>query len=297
MTERIVDLSESPARLSVRYQQLRIERPDQPLATIPLAELAVLAVAHRQVTYTHSVLAELAAAGGALVVCDAKCLPVGMMLPLAGHSIQTQRFAAQARATIPLRKRLWRQLIRSKIRSQAATLRQLTGDDAGLLELAPRVRSGDATNIEAQASRRYWPRLFGDPHFRRDPERKDQNLLLNYGYAILRAIVGRAICASGLHPSLGIHHHNKYNPYCLADDLMEPFRPLVDLAVARFLQTNGPVDQLNTDVKLEILTQLTGRLNIDGCQRTLFDAVSRLTASLAEAYLARTTKLTLPSWS
>jgi len=296
MTERIVDLSESPARLSVRYQQLRIQRPDQ-LVTVPLLELAVLVVAHRQVTYTHSVLAELAAAGGALVVCDAKCLPVGMMLPLAGHSVQTQRFAAQARATLPLRKRLWQQLIRSKVRSQAATLRQLTGDDAGLLELAACVRSGDATNIEAQASRRYWPRLFRDPQFRRDPERKDQNLLLNYGYAILRAIVGRAICASGLHPSLGIHHHNKYNPYCLADDLMEPFRPLVDLAAARFLQTNGPINELKTAAKLEILTQLTGRLNIDGCQRTLFDAASRLTASLAEVYLARTTKLTLPSWS
>lgn len=296
MTERIVDLSQSPARLCVRYGQLRIDCPDQQ-STIPMVELAVLIIAHRQVTLTHSVLAELAAAGGALVVCDCKSLPVGMMLPLACHSVQTQRFAAQARAPGPLRKRLWQQLICSKVRAQAATLRQLNGDDAGLLELVSRVRSGDATNIEAQAARRYWPRLFADPNFRRDPERKDQNLLLNYGYAILRAIVGRAICASGLHPSLGIHHHNKYNPYCLADDLMEPFRPLVDLAVARFLQSNGPVGELNTAAKLEILTQLTGRVTIDGCQRTLFDAASRLTASLADVYLRRAKQLTLPCWS
>ncbi len=297
MTDRIVDLSESPARLSVRYDQLRIERPDQQLVTIPLNELAVLVVAHRQVTYTHSVLVGLAAAGGALVVCDEKSLPIGMMLPLAGHSIQAERFAAQARAPLPLRKRLWRQLIRSKIRAQASTLRQLTGDDAGLLELLPRVRAGDVTNIEAQASRRYWPRLFGDPRFRRDPELKDQNLLLNYGYAILRAIVGRAICASGLHPSLGIHHHNRYNPYCLADDLMEPFRPIVDLAVAQFLRTNGPVAELSRSAKLEMLHQLTGRISFDGCQRTLFDAASRLTASLADAFLGNARSLALPSWS
>ena len=136
---------------------------------------------------------------------------------------------------MPVCKRLWRQIVRAKIKAQAALLVELRGTDFGLGALVLRVRSGDPSNVEARAARRYWPHVFADLDFRRHRENEDQNILLNYGYAVLRAIIARAICAAGLHPSLGIHHHNRYNAFCLADDLMEPFRPAVDHAVAEYM--------------------------------------------------------------
>lgn len=199
MTERILDFSTTPARLHVRNAQLCVTREGTATVSIPVAETAVIIVSHPQVTLTHAVLARLAEAGGALVTCDRRSLPVGMLLPLAAHGTQVERFAAQARASRPVCKRLWRQLVRSKILAQAAALESLGERDAGLRALIPSVRSGDPENIEGQAARRYWQRLFGRD-FRRRRDGRDQNLLLNYGYAVLRAIVGRAICAAGLHP-------------------------------------------------------------------------------------------------
>ena len=148
-----------------------------------------------------------------------------MLLPLVGHHLQARRFVAQAAASVPTKKRLWRQIVRAKIELQAHTLETLHGDSAGVRPLMRLVRSGDPENVEARAARAYWPLLFADDDFRRDHERGDQNRLLNYGYTVLRAIVARAICAAGLHPALGLHHHNQYSAFCLADDLMEPFRP------------------------------------------------------------------------
>jgi CRISPR-associated protein Cas1 len=206
-TERIIDISDEPARLSVRLKQLVIERGDEPI-TVPLEELAVIVVSHPAVTYTHAVLSGICAAGGAFIICDDKHLPTGMLLPLQANFVQTERFAAQAQATLPMKKQLWKQIVKSKVQSQAGLLRKLRGEDLGLNRLAGKVRSGDTANIEAQASRRYWTALFGT-EFIRDYEAEDQNRLLNYGYAVLRALTARAICASGLHPSLGVHHHNR----------------------------------------------------------------------------------------
>jgi CRISPR-associated protein Cas1 len=298
MTDRILDLSEAPARLRVRYDQLVVERPNEPQAAVPLAELAVVLIAHPQVSITHAVLAGLMSHGGALVACDQRNLPVGMLLPLVAHSTQTETFAAQARASTPLKKRLWQHIVRAKLKAQAATLRAVHGDDGGLGALVAMVRSGDPHNIEAQASGRYWPRLFNDPHYRRGTRHKahadPRNLLLNYGYAVLRAIVGRAICAAGLHPSLGLHHHNRYDAYCLADDLMEPLRPLVDRAVVEYLRDHPPPDELDGGAKRHILGSLAGRCRLNGQQRTLFDAAARMAASLAQVFRQKTTKLLLP---
>lgn len=296
MINRILDFADTPARLCVRYAQLVVQRDAQPDVTIPLAETAVLVVAHPQVTYTQAVLSGLAEAGGAFVACNRQMLPVGMFLPLVAHHLQTERFSAQARAPLPLRKRLWRQLVRSKIRAQAAALESLYGDDAGLRRLVPKVRSGDPSNVEARAARRYWPRLFADGAFRRDPDNQDQNLLLNYGYAVLRAIVARAACAAGLHPSLPLHHHNRYNAYCLADDLMEPFRPTVDRAVVDYVAERGPVTLLDGPAKQHVIGELTGRYRIDGEQRTIFDVAARLAVSLVDAFLGRGDRLELPNW-
>jgi len=295
MTERIIDISELGARLSVRLDQLVIRRDDHPEVTTPLEELGVLIVSHKGVIYTHAVLAELAARGGVFVACDDRHLPVAMMIPLEGHHLQSERFAQQAAASKPTQKRLWQQLVQAKVALQGRVLRDFRGSDHGLLRLAGEVRSGDSDNVEAQASRRYWQFLFDDPNFRRDREAEDQNRLLNYGYAVLRAMVARAICAAGLHPSLGIHHHNRYDAFPLADDLMEPYRPIVDRAVVLVVDAYGPQVELNREVKGMIVGALMTRFDVDGEARTLWDILFRMAASLAQVYAGERKELLLPT--
>ncbi len=296
MINRILDFSEAPARLKLRCRQLVIVRPDRADISVPMADLAVVVASHPRLTYTQAVLAELAESGGAFVACNRQMLPVGLLLPLVAHHAQTQRFAAQAAAPLPLRKRLWRQIVRAKIQAQGALLQKLYGTDHGLLAMIPRVRSGDPTNVESQAARRYWPHLFDNLQFRRNPDNEDQNLLLNYGYAVLRAIVGRAICAAGLHPSLGLHHHNRGNPFCLADDLMEPFRPTVDEAVVEYVDSRPGFQGLEPAAKQSLIGELTGRYMVGGEQRTLFDTVARLAGSLADVFLGNAQRLEMPDW-
>jgi len=162
--------------------------------------------------------------------------------------------------------------------------------------LVLRVKSGDTTNVEATGAQRYWPRLFADDAFRRRRERGDQNALLNYGYAVLRAAMGRAICASGLHPSLGVHHTNKYNAFCLADDLLEPFRPLVDRRVAELLRRqNGDGVTLNRDTKKELIAIVSSRYLLDGEERAFFDHVARYASQLARVYMKEEARLRIPA--
>jgi CRISPR-associated endonuclease Cas1 subtype II len=212
--------------------------------TIPFADIAVLVTSHPQISFTQAVLAGLAAAGGMFIVSNEKHMPAAMLLPLSTHSTQTERFARQAAVSLPTRKRAWQQIVQAKLRVQARLLQETAGADQGLLLMAGKVRSGDPDNLEAQAARIYWQALFGKDapgkSFRRDPKGEGINVHLNYGYAVLRAIVARALCASGLHPSLGVHHHNRYDTFCLADDLMEPFRPLVDRVVAGLHRSQFP---------------------------------------------------------
>jgi len=294
MTERIIDLAQEPARLSVRNQCLRIEREGQPETTVPLAEVAVLVVSNPCVSFTSAVVAGLAQAGASLVVCDAQHMPAAMLLPLEAHFVQGERFARQAQAPLPLRKRLWQSLVRAKIRGQARLLVELRGHDAGLSALLPRVRSGDPGNVEAEASRRYWPLLFDDPGFRRNRFAQDQNRLLNYGYTVLRALIARAVCAAGLHPSLGLHHHNRYDAFRLVDDLMEPFRPLVDRAVVRYCEAHGATAPLDKQAKAALVGALMGRFDLEGESRTLADMAARTAASLAAVYAHQRKALLLP---
>lgn len=319
MTDRMIDLSEDPARLSVRGALLVIRRKgdtrsgsapteedsetsaseDTPPSfrcnevTVPLAEIAVLVVSHPCVTYTHAVLSGLAKAGAAYVACDERRMPAAMLLPTEGHFIQGRRFEQQVAVSGPTHKRLWRDIVRAKVHSQARLLARLRGNDLGLAALAGRVRSGDAGNLEAQAARRYWPALFGKG-FRRDRFADDQNRLLNYGYAVLRAIVARAVCAAGLHPSLGLHHHNRYDAFRLADDLMEPFRPVADEAVARLTDNAGPQVPLDKHSKAVLIGVLMQRFHVSGESRTLFDVVARTAASLAAVYAGERKNLLLP---
>ncbi len=281
MTERVVEIAEGPARLHVRHRQLVIEREGKEAVTTPLEEVVALVLAHPQVEITHTVLAGLAAEGGMVVVSDEKHQPAGMLLPLVAHFAQTERLAKQAQMGEPRRKRLWQQVVRAKLRAQGRLLEQLQGLDGGVAAMARRVRSGDPENVEAQGARVYWGCLFGDAKFRRGSEGPDQNRHLNYGYAVLRATVARAVCTAGLHPSLGLKHHNRYDPFSLASDVMEPFRPLVDRAVALWVRQHDPAAPLDPQAKAWLVAPVMGRYRWAGEERTLFDLLARMTSSLA----------------
>jgi CRISP-associated protein Cas1 len=298
MTNRILDFSDSAAYLSTHLNQLVIKRgPDEKPLTTPLEEIAALVLANPGITCSQSVLAGLAQVGAVVIVCDEKRLPVGMYAPLDAHFAQAERVACQAAAPLPLRKRLWKSIVQAKINSQATLLEERTNDDGGLRSIAAQVRSGDPDNREAWAARVYWPLLFNDCNFHRQAEGGGLNSLLNYGYAVLRGATARAICASGLHPSLGLHHHNRYNAYCLADDLMEPFRPLVDRAVATIADAHGLGAEMNREIKRDLLSSLTGVVEIAGEQRTLFDALGKVTSSLVGVLVDQKGDLLLPRFA
>jgi CRISPR-associated protein Cas1 len=366
MTDRILDISDQPARLTAsggllvinfgkqwdtpRRGEAETHHPPTPSSaeeggrvardpesglraretqtqTIPFADIAVLVTSHPQISFTQAVLAGLAAAGSMFIVSNEKHLPAAMLLPLSTHSTQTERFARQAGVSLPTRKRAWQQIVQAKLRAQARLLEGTTGADQGLRLIAGKVRSGDPGNLEAQAARIYWQALFGKDAsgkaFRRDPEGEGINVHLNYGYAVLRAIVARALCASGLHPSLGVHHHNRYDTFCLADDLMEPFRPLVDRVVVELSRSelrssdevgeggggtapaptavipaqagiHPPATQLDQSSKKAILAGLLVRYTGEGESRTLFDWASRAASSLAALIEKREEKLSFP---
>lgn len=296
--ERIIDFSGGQAHLAMRLGQLVIEREGMPTVTTPLEEIAVLVLGSRRLTCTQPVMGAVMESGGSIVVCNEAMLPTGMMLPLSGHCTQTQRMIAQAKCSLPLRKRVWQQIVQAKLRSQASALRVRQQEDPRLDAMAKRVGSGDPDNLEAQGAQRYWTRIFGDPAFRRRHEADDQNRLLNYGYAVMRAGVARAICAVGLHPSLGVHHRSRNNAFCLADDLLEPWRPLIDLEVAEITGESGSDAPLDRTSKQRLVGVLHERLSHDGEARTVLEWIGRSASSLAAALTgnggARDVKLFFP---
>lgn len=294
-TDRILDISEDGVRLSSHLEQLVIEPKDKPVRTFPFEELAVLIVSNPWVSYTHGVLQKLAEHRGVLVVCDARHLPVSMCLAVSGHSIPAERLRQQMDSTKPTQKRIWRALIHAKISAQAAILQKHRGSDFGLRPLLVRLKTEDPEIVESHAARVYWDHLFPMESFRRDPDAETgPNVLLNYGYAIVRAAVARAACGSGLNLALGVFHHNRYNAYCLADDLMEPFRPLVDSEVFQIVAEQGEAPLLDKNSKARLIGILFGRMELNGEGRTLFEIFSRLSASLARVYAGEATDIVLP---
>jgi CRISPR-associated protein Cas1 len=292
MSEQIIEIAH-PARLSVRDSQLAIEREGFLPFVTPVSGVNTLLLAHPQVTLTQAVISRLAEAGAMVVTIDGRFLPVAMTLPLQTHSLQTERLAAQTNLKLTVRKRLWQQVVQAKVRAQGRLLRELRGSDAGLLASAARVRSGDADNLEAQCARRYWRLVFGDKKFRRGSDALesglDQNRHLDYGYTVLRAAVARSICAAGLHPSIGLNHHNRYDPFCLAADLMEPFRPLIDQRVAQWIERNPADGPLDSAAKRWLIGSVTMRYSLHrdgrGEERTLTDILLR-TANTYSAALS-----------
>jgi CRISPR-associated protein Cas1 len=266
MIKRTVEISSGPARLSVAHRQLVIERNDHPQATVPIEDIGVLVVDHPAVSYTHAVFTELMDCGAAVVLCSRDHQPAGVFLPIDAHSTQTERHHRQIEASLPFKKRAWADIVRAKIDRQADVIREVTGNDEGLPFLSARVRSGDPDNLEAQAAQRYWKILFGT-EFRRDRDARGTNSALNYGYAILRASIARAIVGSGLIPSLGLHHHNRSNPFCLADDLMEPYRPFIDLKVSELSRSGHTLEELDRPAKAVLLSVMNETVQI-GDRRT-----------------------------
>jgi len=285
--ERFLEIAKDPARVALRHGCLIVQREGVPDVSVALFELSAVVLANPQCSITQPAMNALMEAGVPLLVCDGSFLPSGMMLPLRANTLQTQRMIAQAAAKPTLKKRLWQQVVRTKIRAQAAALVGLHQDDGGLNALVELVKSGDPTNVEARAAQRYWPLLFRDPEFRRRFEADDQNRLLNYGYAILRAAVGRAICAAGLHPTIGLHHHGRENPFCLADDLIEPYRPLVDGEVAKMAGERGRNCPLDASSKQRLIELLDLRLQTQRGQadmRTVSECIGRTAFSLAASF-------------
>ena len=293
MIKRTIEVSSEPAHLTARLQQLLIQRQGQTVASIPCEDIGVLVVDQPQTTYSQAALAELACSDAVLVVCGRDHLPAAMLLPLADHHVVVWRIAEQMAVTRPLRKRLWKQLVRAKIHGQAMNLDAECPARRKILELVRSVRSGDPKNVEAHAAQVFWKHWLGpESGFRRDQDGDGLNAMLNYGYAIVRAAVARALVAAGLLPALGLFHSNRSNTFCLADDLMEPLRPLVDRRV-RALYRQGN-EQLNPAVKRGLLEILAERVRLNGQRGPLMVNLHRMTASLVRCYQGESDRLEIP---
>lgn len=303
----------SPVYLSYRMGQLVIQQPDveknkdmppwmkkELTTTRPVEDIGVVVIDHKQVTLTHGLIAALLENNCALITCNDKSMPVGLMLPLDGNTVQNERFRHQLEASLPLKKQLWQQTVKAKIQNQATLLRHCTGEQiTGMMRWAEDVRSGDPDNLEGRAAAHYWRHLFtpvpGMENFTRNHEEDGANALLNYGYAILRAVVARALVSSGLLPTLGIHHHNRYNAYCLADDIMEPYRPCVDHIVFDFIsEARGENLCLNKEAKARLLSVPVADVRINGQRSPLMVAVSQTTASLFRCFSGEARRILYP---
>lgn len=291
MPGRVVEIATDGRHLSVSRGFLVVQTQGTEVGRVPLDDIDAVIASARGLTFSANLLEALAERNVGLVVCGRNLNPVSVLMPVTGHHAQSGRIRAQLEAGKPLTKRLWQGLIRAKVGNQGAVLAHF-GHAAGAFEkLARDVRSGDPDNIEAQAARRYWPLLMG-PDFRRDPDASGANSLLNYGYAVLRGAAARAVLASGLHPSVGIHHSNRGNPMCLVDDLMEPFRPIVDAAVVRLLREGET--RVTPDSKRRLAAVLIMDLATSRGTTPVSTSLIRLAASLAQAFETGRPELDLP---
>ncbi len=302
----------NPAYLSLRDAQLVIHLPEVqsnpslPLAfkkeaerTIPIEDIGVVVLDNKRITVTTGVLDALLENNAAIVTCDSRSMPVGLLLPLNGNTIQNERFRDQLDASLPLKKQLWQQTVKQKILNQRAVLATHTSAITDcMLKWASDVRSGDPDNMEARAAAYYWRNIFPHhPNFVRGREGDAPNNLLNYGYAILRAVIARSLVGSGLLPTLGIHHHNRYNAYCLADDVMEPYRPYVDELVIKIMNDTTDYSELTREIKQQLLVIPTLDALIDKQRRPLMIAAQQTTASLYKCFSGETRKVLYPELS
>jgi CRISPR-associated protein Cas1 len=313
----------NPTYLSTTNKQLVIKLPEverndslpesfkqESVRTIPIEDIGMIILDHQQITITHGLIEKLLENNAAIITCDSSRMPVGLLLPLTGNKTQSERFREQLDASIPLKKQLWQQTVKCKITNQAKVLQVCRNDKAkNMLAWAEDVKSGDSDNLEARAAVYYWKTLFPNiPDFYREREGVPPNNLLNYGYAILRAVIARSLVASGLLPTLGIFHHNRYNAYCLADDIMEPYRPYVDklvveivdeaLVVRASLKVKPSLDDewlsLTKELKAKLLIIPSLDVEIEGKRSPLMIAAQQTTASLYKCFSGELRKIAYP---
>ena len=299
----------NPIYLSLRNAQLVLHIPEvennktlpeaikkEAERTIPIEDIGVVILDNRRITITSGAMEALLENNCAVITCNQKSMPVGLLLPLCGNTTQNERFRSQLEASLPLRKQLWQQTIKQKILNQEHVLRINTAQETKCMRVwSNDVRSGDSDNLEARAAAYYWKNVFTTyPNFVRDREGTPPNNLLNYGYAILRAIIARALVGSGLLPTLGIHHHNRYNAYCLADDIMEPYRPYVDQLVLDIIQCNLEISDITRDLKMRLLGIPMLDVVINGKRSPLMIAAQQTTASLARCFAGESKRISYP---
>ena len=300
----------NPAYLSLNNAQLMIRLPEvekndsvtiefkkQAERTIPIEDIGVVVLDNKRITITTGAIEALLENNCALISCDSKSMPVGLMLPLVGNTLQSERFRDQLDASLPLKKQLWQQTVRQKIINQKCVLATYTTTEtACMARWSVEVKSGDAENVEAKAAAYYWKNLFPDiPDFTRGRDGDPPNNLLNYGYAILRAVIARALVGSGLLPTLGIHHHNRYNAYCLADDIMEPYRPYVDELVLQIMQEEDDYSELTRNLKAKLLQIPVLDVTISGKRSPLMIAAGLTTASLYKCFSGESRQIIYPT--
>jgi CRISPR-associated protein Cas1 len=291
MVGRVVEVATDGRHLAVDRGFLTVAEKGAEVGRVPLDDVAAVVANAHGLTYSNNLLVTLAARGVPVVLCGPNHRPAALVWPVDGHHAQAGRMSDQANASAPLKKRLWQQIVQAKILAQGAALAAVGAEAGGFRLLARKVRSGDPDNVEAEAARRYWPLLLGSD-FRRDTDGGGLNGLLNYGYAILRAATARAVMAAGLHPSLGLMHANRGNALVLVDDLMEPFRPLVDRTVHR-LNGEGIAD-VTSEAKAALARIMIVDLPADEGMSPLMTCLERLAGSLAKAYAGETDRLVLP---
>ena len=302
---------ENPAYLSLKDRQLVIKLPEveknntlpesfktDAVRTVPIEDIGVVILDNKQIVVTHGLLESLLENNCAVITCGSSRMPIGLLLPLVGNTVQSERFTAQIEASLPLKKQLWQQTVQAKITNQAFVLRTMQNQTiTNMQKWANDVKSGDNGNLEGRAAAYYWKNLFPDiEDFVRGREEIPPNNLLNYGYAILRAIIARSLVASGMLPTLGIHHHNRYNAYCLADDIMEPYRPFVDKLVIEIINSGMNFQELSKDIKIKLLNIPVIDVMINGQRSPLMIAAGQTTASLSKCYLGEIRKIAYPSF-
>jgi CRISP-associated protein Cas1 len=298
MIRHTIEISQNAAHLAAKHKQLLLKRRGDTTRFFPFEDLGLVIVDHPAATYSHAALRSLVDANAALVVCGKNHLPAGLLLPLGDHTEIVWRTQDQINAPKPLQKQLWKQIVQAKIRAQADNLPSDGVARRKMLQLARSVKSGDTSNHEAQAARIYWSEWLEDTayestdEFRRARYGPAPNPLLNYGYAILRAATARAIVAAGLLPMLGIQHSNRSNSFCLADDLMEPLRPLVDRTV-RELVDAGQVE-LTPETKRPLLEILTAEVETGDRYGPLMVALHSLAVSLVKCFRKEEKVLQIP---
>ena len=294
----------NPVNLTLRNSQLVISQPENKeekdwyskhsQVSRPIEDIGLVLLDNKQINISIGALSALLENNSAIVTCDSKSMPVGMMLPLSGNTTQNERFRHQLGASLPLKKQLWQQTIKVKIANQMSVLERHTNEEVGCMKVwSEKVKSGDPDNFEARAAAYYWKNLFKIPGFTRKREGIPPNNLLNYGYAILRAVVARGLVASGLLPTLGIHHHNRYNAYCLADDIMEPYRPYVDELVFNYIKGKEEME-LSKEVKAVMLSIPTIDVRISGKRSPLMVAASQTSSSLFKCFSGELRRIAYP---